>query len=77
MCAGLLGCAISAWLQEITGLDHGDGRGHRTVARLRRELINISARITHCAGTTTLRLPQGLNLLATVLPALQKLSAPG
>ncbi|MCY0905463.1 hypothetical protein [Arthrobacter sp. H14-L1] len=47
MWAGLLGCAISAWIQEITGLDYGSGRGRgrgrRTVARFRRELINIPA----------------------------------
>jgi hypothetical protein len=43
MWAALLACALSAWLQEITGIDHGNGRGRRTIAGLRRELINIPA----------------------------------
>ncbi|MDQ6740635.1 MAG: transposase [Actinomycetota bacterium] len=77
MWAGLLGRAISAWIQELTGPDHGNGRGRRSVARLRRELITIPARISHRAGTTYLRPPPGPNLLATVLPALQKLPGPG
>ncbi len=76
MWAGLLGCAISAWLQEITGLGHGNGRGRRTAARLLRELIQVPARNTRCAGTIYLRMPPGPQLLATVLPALQKLTAP-
>ncbi|MDQ6755037.1 MAG: transposase, partial [Actinomycetota bacterium] len=77
MWAGLLGCAVSAWIQEITGLDNGNGRGRRTVARFRRELINVPARISRRAGTIFLRMPPGPNLLATVLPALQKLPGPG
>lgn len=48
--AALLGCAISAWLQELTGIDHGNGRGRFTVARFRRELIRTPARLTHKAG---------------------------
>jgi len=77
MWAGLLGCAISAWIQEISGLDHGNGRGRVTTARLRRELINICARISRRAGTIYLRMPPGPNLLTTVLPALQRLPRPG
>lgn len=77
MWAGLLGCAISSWMQEITGLDYGNGRGRRTVARMRREVIRVPARITRRAGEIQLRLPPGPQLLATVLPALQKLPAPG
>lgn len=77
MWASLLGCAISSWIQELTGIGHGNGRGRRTVARLRRELVNIPARITRRAGTIYLRLPPGPNLLATVLPALQQLPRPG
>lgn len=41
MWAGLLGCAIASWIQEITGIGHGNGRGRATVARLRRELIAV------------------------------------
>jgi len=73
MWAALLACAISAWLQEITGIDRGNGRGRVTITRLRRELINIPARVIHPARTTTLRLPPGPNLLATVLTRLQAL----
>lgn len=77
MWASLLGCAIASWIQEITGIDHGNGRGRMTVARLRRELITIPARITRRAGTIFLRPPPGPHLLATVLPALQQLPRPG
>lgn len=77
MWAGLLGCAMAAWIQEVTGIDHGNGRGRRTVARLARELITVPARITRRAGTIWLRPPPGPNLLSTVLPALQQLPRPG
>lgn len=77
MWAALLACALSAWIQELTGIDHGNGRGRRTLTRLRRELVNIPARITHRAGTTWLRLPPGEQLLATVLPELQRLPRAG
>ena len=77
MWAGLLGCAVSAWIQEITCLDHGKGRGRRTVARFRRELINVPARTTRRAGTIFLRMPPWTNLLATVLSKLQQLPGPG
>ena len=73
MWAALLATAISAWLQELTGIDRGNGRGRRTIARLRRELINIPARVVHTARTTRLRLPPGPNLLTIVLPRLQAL----
>ncbi|HET9654992.1 MAG TPA: IS1380 family transposase [Kineosporiaceae bacterium] len=73
MWAALLATAISAWLQEITSIDCGNGRGRRTITRLRRELINIPARLVHTARTTRLRLPPGPNLLTIVLPRLQAL----
>jgi len=73
MWAALLACAISAWTQELTGIDRGNGRGRATIARLRRELINIPARVVHTARTTRLRLPPGPNLLDVVLPRLQAL----
>jgi len=75
MWAALLACAISAWIQELTGIDRGNGRGRRTITRLRHELINIPARVTHPGRTTVLRLPPGPNLLQTVLPRLQSLPA--
>ena len=77
MWPALLACAISSWIQEITGIDRGNGRGRRTVARLRRELINVPARLVRRAGVTHLRLPPGPQLLATVLPRLQRLPRPG
>lgn len=74
MWAALLACAITAWLQELTGIDRGNGRGRRTLTRLRRELITTPARITHRGGVLVLRLPPGHDqLLATVLPRLQRL----
>lgn len=77
MWAALLACAISSWTQELAGIDRGNGRGRRTLARFRRELINTPARLTRRAGTTWLRLPPGEQLLATVLPRLQELANPG
>jgi len=77
MWAALLACAISAWLQEIAGIDYGNGRGRRTVTRLRRELICVPARVVRRAGAIVLRLPPGEQLLAAVLPRLQALPAPG
>lgn len=77
MWASLLGCALSSWIQEITGTDHGNGRGRRTVARLGRELIRVPARISRRGATIFLRLPPGPNLLATILPRLQQLPRPG
>lgn len=76
MWAALLACAISAWIQEISGIDRGNGRGRRTVTRLRRELINVPARVTRRAGAIVLRLPPGPQMLATVLPRLQQLPDP-
>jgi DDE family transposase len=77
MWAALLACAISAWIQELTGIDHGTGRGRRTVARLRRELICVPGRVVRRGGAIVLRLPPGEQLLATVLPELQRLPGPG
>lgn len=77
MWAALLACAISAWIQELSGIDRGNGRGRRTVTRLRRELINVPARVTRRAGAIVLRLPPGEQMLASVLPRLQQLPNPG
>jgi Transposase DDE domain group 1 len=71
MWAALLACAISAWIQELTGIDRGNGRGRRTLTRLRQELISIPARVIHTGRTTVLRPPPGASLLAIVLPRLQ------
>lgn len=68
MWAALLACALSSWLQEIAGIDYGNGRGRRTLTRLRRELIAVPARLTRSAGTTYLRLPPRDQLLDTSCP---------
>ncbi len=68
MHAALIGCAIAAWIQELAGTDHGNGRGRFTVARFRREIIRTPARLTQRAGTILLRLPPGGHLLDLVLP---------
>ena len=73
MWAALLACAISNWIQEITGIDDGHGRARRTVARMRRELFNIPARITRSNRAPTLQPPPDAGLLTVVLTRLQNL----
>lgn len=73
MWANLLACAISAWIQQLAGLDAGNGRGRMSLARLCRELIQVPARVVRSAGIVFLRLPPGPQLLALVLPRLQTL----
>jgi len=75
MWAALLACAISTWIQELAGLDNGRGRRRRTVARLRRELINIPARVVRTNRALTLRPPPQPGLLLKVLKALQAIPA--
>lgn len=77
MWAALLAGAFSAWIQELAGIDYGTGRGRRTVARLRRELVCVPARLAHRGGVIWLHLPPGEQLLTTVLPALQRLPRAG
>jgi hypothetical protein len=77
MWAALLACAMSAWLQELCGLDLGNGRGRATIARLRRELIYVPARIVTHARRLEVRLPPGPRLLSTVLDRLTLLPNPG
>ena len=73
MWAALIACAISNWIQEITGIDDGRGRLRRTVARMRRELFNIPARITRTNRAPTLHTPPDPGLLTFVLTRLQNL----
>ena len=80
MWAALLACAMSNWIQEITGIDDGRGRARRTLARIRRELINIPARLTRSARRFILRPPPGtrarlLNHVLTTLQALPTIRA--
>jgi hypothetical protein len=75
MWAALLATALSAWLQELTGIDRGNGRGRRTITRLRRELFCVPARVVHHARRIELRLPPGPQLLMIVLARLRALPA--
>ena len=75
MWAALLAVNPSAWLQELAGLDHGDGRGRAHLGTLRHRLLNIPARLVRHAGQPVLRLPPGQQLLAQVLAQLRSLPA--
>jgi Transposase DDE domain group 1 len=77
MWAALLATALSAWLQELTGIDRGNGRGRRSIVRLRRELVCVPARVVHHPRRVELRLPPGPQLLSTVLRRLRALPRPG
>lgn len=73
MWGALLAVNLSAWLQELGGLDTGDGRGRAHLGTLRHRLLNVPARLIHHAGQATLRLPPGHQLLAQVLSRLRRL----
>jgi hypothetical protein len=73
MWGALLAVNMSAWLQELTGLDDGNGRGRAHLATLRHRLLAVPARLIHHAGQVTLRLPPGHHLLARVLARLRRL----
>jgi hypothetical protein len=75
MWGALLAVNLSAWLQELAGLDTGDGRGRAHLGTLRHRLLNIPARLVRHAGQLTLRLPPGQQLLAQVLARLRRLPA--
>ena len=76
MWAALLAAAMPAWLQEITGIDRGNGRGRATLTRLRRELICVPARVIDHARRLEVRLPPGDWPLPTVLHRLRQLPEP-
>jgi hypothetical protein len=73
MWGALLAVNLSAWLQELAGLDRGDGRGRAHLGTLRHRLLMVPARLVRHAGQTTLRLPPGRHLLAQVLARLRRL----
>jgi hypothetical protein len=73
MWGALLAVNLSAWLQELAGLDYGDGRGRAHLGTLRHRLLNIPARLVRHAGQPVLRLPPGQQLLAQVLAQLRSL----
>src|SRR5207247_1692711 len=66
MWGALLAVNLSAWLQELAGLDRGDGRGRSHLGPLRHRRLTVPARLIHHAGQVTLRLPPGHPLLAQV-----------
>jgi hypothetical protein len=76
MWGALLATAFSAWLQELAGIDRGNGRGRRTIARLRRELVGVPGRVVRHARRLELRLPPGPQLLDTVVGRLRALPRP-
>ena len=72
----LLATTLSAWLQELGGLDDGAGRGRAHLGRLRRELINIPARIVRRGRELITRpAPAHHGILAAVLARLRALPA--
>jgi hypothetical protein len=73
MWGALLAVNLSAWLQELAGLDTGDGRGRNHLGTLRHRLLTVPARLVRHAGQITLRLPPGQQLLAQVLARLRRL----
>jgi hypothetical protein len=73
MWGALLAVNLSAWLQELAGLDTGDGRSRAHVSTLRHRLLMVPARLVRHAGQVTLRLPPGRQLLAHVLSRLRRL----
>jgi Transposase DDE domain group 1 len=73
--AALLAINLSAWLQELSGLDDGHGRHRAHLGTLRHWLLLVPARLVRHAGQTILRLPPGKQLLTAVLARLRKLPA--
>jgi len=73
MWAALLAGNLSVLLQALTGLDT-NGRAHGE--RLRRELLNVPARVIRHARRLELRLPPGPQILPEVLARLRSLPTP-
>jgi hypothetical protein len=75
MWGALLAINLSAWLQELSGLDTGDGRGRAHLSTLRHRLLKVPARLIRHSRQTILRLLPEQQLLAQVLTRLRKLPA--
>jgi hypothetical protein len=73
MWGALLAVNLSAWLQELAGLDTGDGRGRAHLGTLRHRLLTVPARLIRHARQITRRLPPGQQLPAQVLARLRQL----
>jgi hypothetical protein len=77
MWGALLAVNLSAWLQELAGLDNGRGRDRAHAGRLRRELFAAAGRLVRHARRRELRLaPDQHELLTAVLARLRALPAP-
>ena len=83
MWGALLAASLAGWLHQLTARTTPDGtlRGHGVregqamIATLRRRLIRVPARLIRHAGTLTLRLPPGYELLDEVLTRIRALPA--
>src|SRR5262249_21120441 len=73
MWGALLAVNLSAWLQELGGLDTGDGRGRAHLGTLRHQLLTVPARLVRHAGPVPLRPPPARQLLARALSRLRRL----
>jgi hypothetical protein len=84
MWGALLAVNIAGWLHQLTAttvagarlFGHGTRGGQAMIATLRHRLIRVPARLTRHAGTLTLRLPPGHQLLNEILARLRALPAP-
>jgi hypothetical protein len=83
MWGALLAASIAGWLHQLTATPAADGAlvghgvrdGQAMIATLRHRLIRIPARLIRHAGTLTLRLPPGHDLLNEVLARIRALPA--
>jgi hypothetical protein len=81
MWGALLAASIAGWLHQLTATPtptgglagHGVRDGQAMIATLRHRLIRIPGRLVRHAGTLTLRLPPGHQLLDEVLARIRAL----
>jgi len=83
MWGALIATSLTGWLHQLTARPAADGTlaghgvrdGQAMIATLRHRLIRVPARLVRHAGTLTLRLPPGYDLLAEVLARIRALPA--
>jgi Transposase DDE domain group 1 len=81
MWGALLAANLAGWLHQLTGTllpdgqlaGHGVRDGQAMIETLRHKLIRVPARLVRHAGSLTLRLPPGHQLLDTVLARIRAL----
>ena len=84
MWGALLAASLTGWLHQLTATPQTDGTlagygvrdGQAMIATLRHRLIRVPARLIRHAGTLTLRLPPGYDLLNEVLARIRALPTP-